>query len=87
MPTTTIRYDERVRDEATPLLNSMGMSLNTYLNLALNQLVVQRRVPFEIKAAPAAGAPRWRIVPEAVPEARVEGGRVVVPADWDDDGE
>lgn len=44
MPTTTIRYDEAVRDQAAPLLEKMGISLNTYLNMALHQLVVQWRV-------------------------------------------
>lgn len=84
MPTTTIRYDERLRDEAMPLLDAMGLTLNGYLNLALHQLVVQRRVPFEVRAYTAAN---WRAVPTAVPMARVEGGRVVAPADWDDDDE
>ena len=78
MPTTTIRYDESVRDEAAPLLDSMGLSLNAYLNLALRQLVVQGRVPFEIEGRRPAG--RYVPVKGASPRARV-----VVPADWDDD--
>lgn len=87
MPTTTIRYDDRLRDEAMPLLDAMGLTLNGYLNLALHQLVVQRRVPFEVRAYPAADVTNWRAVPDAVPMAHVEGGRVVAPADWDDDDE
>lgn len=82
MPTTTIRYDEAVRDQAAPLLESMGISLNTYLNMALRQLVVQRRVPFEVKGEPDEG---WYVVPGASPRVRREGDRFIVPADWADD--
>lgn len=82
MPTTTIRYDESVRDQAAPLLEAMGISLNTYLNMALHQLVVQQRVPFEIKGTSPVG---WHSVPGASPRAVVRNGHIVVPADWDDD--
>lgn len=82
MPTTTIRYDEAVRDQAAPLLESMGISLNTYLNMALHQLVVQRRIPFEVKGESAEG---WYVVPGASPMATVRNGHIVVPSDWDDD--
>ena len=83
MPTATIRYDERVREEVAPLLDSMGLSLNAYLNLALNQLAIQGRVPFEIEGRRPAG--RYVPVKGASPRARVVDGRLVVPADWDDD--
>ena len=82
MPTATIRYDERVRDEAMPLLDAMGLSLNSYLNMALHQLVIQRRVPFDIVAG---GRPPVLAVPGSKPVVRREGWRFVVPAEWRDE--
>lgn len=52
MKPTTVRFDERLRSEATEVLDSIGLSLNAYLTLSLRQLVNQRRVPFELVAAP-----------------------------------
>lgn len=49
---TTIRIDESLKSQATDILDSIGLGLNAYLNLALRQLVNQRRIPFELKAAP-----------------------------------
>lgn len=48
--TTTIRMDESLKDQATALLESIGLSFNSYLNLSVRQLVNQRRIPFEIVA-------------------------------------
>ena len=45
---TTVRVDEQLKTEATRILDSIGLSFNSYLNLALKQLVNQRRVPFEL---------------------------------------
>ena len=83
MPTTTIRYDERTRAEVAPLLESMGLSINSYLNLALRQLVIQRRVPFSLYASTDCTGPT--IVPGASPKAKKVDGRLVLPADWNDD--
>lgn len=77
MPTTTIRYDESVRDAALPILDSMGISLNNYFNIALRQLVLQNRIPFTIYGAPAGQ--------KAIPTMKVENGRLVAPADWYDE--
>lgn len=83
MPTTTIRYDESTREQATPLLDSIGLSINSYLNLALRQLVIQKRVPFTIYASASEPA----TVPGASPKAKKVDGRLVFPADWNDDNE
>ena len=45
---TTIRMDESIKSQATDILESIGLGLNTYVNLALRQLVNQRRIPFEL---------------------------------------
>jgi DNA-damage-inducible protein J len=48
MASTTIRFDDELKAQATDKLNKIGMSLNTYVVLALRQLVTQNKVPFEI---------------------------------------
>ena len=50
MAATTIRMDDNIKAQAGDLLESMGLSINAYVNLALRQLVNQRRIPFEIVA-------------------------------------
>jgi len=49
---TTVRLDEPEKTIAQGILSGMGLSLNTYLNMALHQLANQRRIPFDIVAAP-----------------------------------
>ena len=50
MATTTITLDEDIKRETTEILNSIGMTLSGYFNLAARQLCIKRRVPFEIEA-------------------------------------
>ena len=45
---TTVRLEEGLKEQATEFLDSVGLSLNSYLNLAVRQLVNQRKIPFEI---------------------------------------
>ena len=84
MPTTTIRYDESVRDKVVPMLDQIGLSLNSYLNLALNQLAIQGRVPFEIYATRQAPV-HVQIVGGSSPRAYKKDGHLVFPADWYED--
>ncbi len=51
--TTTVRFDRRDKEEATSILESIGLSFNSYLNLAVKQLINQRRVPFDLEPSPA----------------------------------
>ena len=46
---TTVRFDKESKEKATSILDSLGLSFNSYLNLAVKQLINQRKVPFEIK--------------------------------------
>ncbi|MEY8436292.1 type II toxin-antitoxin system RelB/DinJ family antitoxin [Atopobiaceae bacterium 24-176] len=48
---TTVRIDNNDRAEAADLLESMGISFNGYLTMAVKQLVNQRRIPFDIVPA------------------------------------
>ncbi len=49
---TTVRIDEELKIQATAILDSLGLGFNSYLNLAVRQLVNQRRIPFEITMPP-----------------------------------
>ena len=45
---TTIRMDDAIKAQATDILDSIGLGLNAYVNLALRQLVNQGKIPFEL---------------------------------------
>lgn len=49
MGATTIRMDDDLKSQVNALLDSMGLSFNTFVNMASIQLVSQRRIPFEVK--------------------------------------
>ena len=66
--TSTTRFDEQDKSQATELLKSMGLTFNGYLNMAVKQLVNQRRIPFEILPSgeePSAQTRRAMIAAEA----------------------
>lgn len=53
MSTATVKptngsLEEGLKEQATEFLDTVGLSLNSYLNLAVRQLVNQRKIPFEI---------------------------------------
>ena len=48
MGATTIRMDDELKAKANALLDSMGLSFNTFVNMASIQLVSQRRIPFDV---------------------------------------
>jgi len=45
-----VQVDAKVKAEATKILSELGISMSTYINMALNQLVIQKRIPFELVA-------------------------------------
>lgn len=47
---TTIRLDEGLKNELNKELKTMGLSINGYFNLAARQLVIQKKIPFEVLA-------------------------------------
>jgi len=46
------RVNPDVRKDAEEILNAMGMSISDYINLALYQVRITRKVPFELVAEP-----------------------------------
>ncbi|WP_373842569.1 type II toxin-antitoxin system RelB/DinJ family antitoxin [Limosilactobacillus sp.] len=77
---TTIRLDDHLKNQLNKALKPMGLSINAYFNMAARQLVIQRKVPFEIltkkevptkttqKALVEAEAKELGIIPDDSPE-------------------
>lgn len=51
MVTSTYRVDADLKKQAAELYESMGMSLNTAINVFLRQSVKEQRMPFQPSAA------------------------------------
>lgn len=47
---TTIRIEDDLKSQAASILDSIGLSFNSYVQLATRQLVNQRRIPFDLVA-------------------------------------
>lgn len=47
---TSISIDPDLREQSRPMLESLNLGLSQYIDMALRQLVVQRRVPFLMEA-------------------------------------
>lgn len=47
--TSSIRMDKKTKEAADKQLKKIGLNFNSYVNLAVTQLLIQRQVPFEIK--------------------------------------
>ncbi len=47
--TINISVDEKIKDEAQELFESMGLNMSTAINVFLTQSVAENRIPFEIK--------------------------------------
>ena len=49
MTTINIRVDEKVKNEATALFESLGLDMTTALNIFLRQSITYGGIPFEIR--------------------------------------
>ena len=45
------RTPESVKENATDILEKLGLNMSTYINMALNQLIIQEGIPFSVKLA------------------------------------
>ena len=43
------RTPEGVKNEAINILDKLGLNMSTYINMALNQLIIQEGIPFSVK--------------------------------------
>ena len=48
------RTPEKVKEKANVILDQLGLNMSTYINMALNQLIIQGGVPFTVKISPTA---------------------------------
>ncbi len=46
------RTPESLKANAVDILEKLGLNLSTYINMSLNQLVIQKGIPFEVKLNP-----------------------------------
>ena len=46
------RTPERVKENATAILEKLGLNMSTYINMSLNQLIIQEGIPFPVKLNP-----------------------------------
>ena len=49
VPATTIRIDPEVKREATAILDELGLSMSTAMNLFLRAVIREGGMPFEMK--------------------------------------
>jgi len=45
-----IRVNPEIKAKAEPILNAIGLSFSDVFNLTLNQICLQRRIPFELSS-------------------------------------
>ena len=43
------RTPEELKTSAADILEKLGLNMSTYINMSLNQLVIQKGIPFEVK--------------------------------------
>lgn len=43
------RTPERVKASAMDILERLGLNMSTYINMSLNQLIIQEGIPFPVK--------------------------------------
>jgi len=48
-----VRTPERVKENALSILDKLGLNMSTYINMALNQLIIQEGIPFSVKLNPS----------------------------------
>lgn len=44
----SVQIDKRDKELATNILNSLGLNMSTYINMAIKQLINKDGVPFEV---------------------------------------
>ena len=52
------RTPEELKRQAADILDRLGLNLTTYINMALNQLVIHEGIPFEVKLNPSGYTPQ-----------------------------
>lgn len=89
---TTLSLDSQTKREGTVILDEMGLSLSTFMEMALRQLVRDRRLPFtpDLRRSfpkDSEGYPVFNanMNDPRIMTPRVRDGAVILPEGWDDD--
>lgn len=51
IPSTTIRIEPEVKREASAILDELGLSMSTAMNMFLRAVIRERGMPFEMKVS------------------------------------
>lgn len=46
---STVRINEKIKEEITPILSDLGLSLSEAINIFLHQIKLNNGLPFEVK--------------------------------------
>jgi len=46
---STVRINEKIKEEVTPILSDLGISLSEAINMFLHQVKLNNGIPFEVK--------------------------------------
>ena len=46
---STVRINEQIKEDITPILNDLGLSLSEAINMFLHQIKINNGLPFEVK--------------------------------------
>ena len=46
---STVRIDSKIKEEITPILEKLGISLSEAINMFLHQIKLNNGIPFELK--------------------------------------
>ena len=46
---STVRINDKIKDEVTPILDDLGLSLSEAINVFLRQVIMTESIPFTIK--------------------------------------
>lgn len=46
---STVRINDKIKDEVTPILDDLGLSLSEAINVFLRQVIMTESIPFAIK--------------------------------------
>lgn len=49
MTLVQVRTTEKLKSNASEILEKLGLNISTYINMSLNQLVIQEGIPFSVK--------------------------------------
>ncbi|VUW80628.1 RelB antitoxin [Bifidobacterium breve] len=88
----TISLDAQTKRDGIAILDAMGLSLSTFAEMSLRQLVCDGRLPFTPSVRPSfekdnEGYPLFKANMDdpRIVTPQIRDGAVILPEDWDDD--